>query len=100
MHVNEATGKPIRQRHRETREFASAAVRFNRGLGARVASGEVADLAEFTRVQASLDAAKVAAIEGLLDFGYSWAEIGESLGISRQGAQQWYRRNKDAEVAA
>lgn len=92
-HVNEDTGRPLRQRHRDTREYASAAVRFNRGLGARVAAGDVASLEEFARVDESLRAAKVAAIDGLRAFGYSWADIGAAVGMTRQSAQQWHERN-------
>ena len=35
-----------------------------------------------------IDAAIGQAVTGLREFGYSWAEIGSRLGITRQAAQQ------------
>jgi len=35
-----------------------------------------------------IDAAMAEAVKGLRAHGYSWAEIGARLGISRQAAQQ------------
>ena len=35
-----------------------------------------------------IDAARAEAVKGLRAYGYSWAEIGSRLGITRQAAQQ------------
>ena len=35
-----------------------------------------------------IDAAMAEAVKGLRAYGYSWAEIGSRLGITRQAAQQ------------
>ena len=35
-----------------------------------------------------IDAAIGGAVTGLRDYGYSWAEIGSRLGVTRQAAQQ------------
>jgi hypothetical protein len=39
-------------------------------------------------LSAEIDTAIAQAVTGLRGFGYSWAEIGSRLGITRQAAQQ------------
>ena len=39
-------------------------------------------------LSAEIDDAIAQAVTGLRGFGYSWAEIGSRLGITRQAAQQ------------
>jgi len=41
-----------------------------------------------TDLSEEIDAAIGQAVTGLRSFGYSWAEIGTRLGITRQAAQQ------------
>jgi hypothetical protein len=42
-----------------------------------------------------IDAARAEAVKGLRAYGYSWAEIGSRLGITRQAAQQrWGQRRE------
>ena len=41
---------------------------------------------------AEIDTAITEAVKGLRTFGYSWAEIGARLGITRQAAQQRWGR--------
>ncbi|MEV6524667.1 hypothetical protein AB0M43_22180 [Longispora sp. NPDC051575] len=76
------------QRVVENDAFAKFARRIVRAHGRRVASGDVEGLTDLVNLSAELDAALLNAVEGLRDFGYSWAEIGARLGISRQAAQQ------------
>jgi hypothetical protein len=42
-----------------------------------------------------LDAAIQDAVIGLREFGYSWTEIGDRLGISRQAARQRWTTTPD-----
>ena len=42
----------------------------------------------------SIDAAMAEAVKGLRAHGYSWAEIGYRLGITRQAAQQRWGTSK------
>ncbi|QGN46365.1 hypothetical protein GKC29_05635 [Micromonospora sp. WMMC415] len=72
----------------ENDEFAAFARRIIRAHGRRVATGDVEALRDLTALSAQLDEAITEAVIGLRAFGYSWAEIGARLGISRQAAQQ------------
>ncbi|TDC82507.1 hypothetical protein E1193_11715 [Micromonospora sp. KC606] len=72
----------------ENDEFAAFARRIIRAHGRRVATGDVEALRDLTALSADLDRAISEAVIGLRAFGYSWAEIGSRLGISRQAAQQ------------
>ncbi|MFI7522994.1 hypothetical protein [Micromonospora globbae] len=72
----------------ENNEFAAFARRIIRAHGRRVAAGDVEALRDLTALSAALDEAIGQAVIGLRAFGYSWAEIGARLGISKQAAQQ------------
>ncbi|MEU2612656.1 hypothetical protein ABZ570_13920 [Micromonospora sp. NPDC007271] len=72
----------------ENDEFAAFARRIIRAHGRRVATGDVEALRDLVALSANLDDAIGEAVLGLRAFGYSWAEIGARLGISRQAAQQ------------
>lgn len=72
----------------ENTEFAAFARRIIRAHGRRVATGDVEALRDLVALSADLDQAITDAVVGLRAFGYSWAEIGSRLGISRQAAQQ------------
>ncbi|MFG3418120.1 hypothetical protein [Micromonospora sp. NPDC048063] len=85
------THLPRSQRRRdvvENDEFAAFARRIIRAHGRRVATGDVEALRDLVALSANLDDAITEAVIGLRAFGYSWAEIGSRLGISRQAAQQ------------
>jgi len=72
----------------ENDDFARFTKRIIAAHGKRVATGDVEALADLTALSADLDNAIVTAVIGLRRFGYSWAEIGTRLGITRQAAQQ------------
>ncbi|WFE29648.1 hypothetical protein O7623_10865 [Solwaraspora sp. WMMD791] len=72
----------------ENDEFAAFARRIIRAHGRRVANGDVEALRDLTALASVLDDTIGQAVTGLRAFGYSWAEIGARLGISRQAAQQ------------
>ena len=59
-----------------------------RGYSRRVADGDVEALILMTGLADELDAAIAEAVKGLRGCGYSRAEIGSRLGITRQAAHQ------------
>ena len=69
-------------------EYASFARRVLRAYARRVATGDIDALIAMTDLSAEIDAVIGQAVTGLRGFGYSWAEIGTRLGITRQAAQQ------------
>ncbi|GHJ10606.1 hypothetical protein TPA0907_49730 [Micromonospora humidisoli] len=78
----------------ENDQFAAFTRRIIRAHGRRVATGDVEALRDLVALSADLDRAIGDAVIGLRAFGYSWAEIGSRLGISRQAAQQrWADRS-------
>ena len=86
---------------RENDEYAAFARRVLRAYARRVADGDVEALTLMLGLAAEIDTAISQAVKGLRDFGYSWAEIGSRLGITRQAAQQrWGRTVVTAATAA
>jgi hypothetical protein len=83
--------RPPRPRRRdvvENDEYAAFARRIIRAYARRVASGDIEALTDMVTVSSLLDEAITDAVTGLRGHGYSWADIGQRLGISRQAAQQ------------
>lgn len=79
----------------ENSEFTAFARRIIRAHGRRVANGEPVDLAELVGLRADMDAVITAAVAGMRErYGWSWAEIGNALGVTRQAAQQAYGRRR------
>lgn len=76
----------------ETPEYAAFAGRILRACAARVADGDVEGLRCLVALRRELERAIASAVEGLRSerWGYSWAQIGDVLGTSRQAAQQRY----------
>jgi hypothetical protein len=72
----------------ENPDYAAFARRVIRAAGRRVASGDVEGLPDLLHLAGELDQAIDTAITGLRAAGYSWAEIANRLGITRQAAQQ------------
>jgi hypothetical protein len=80
---------PGRERRRvENDDYAAFARRILRAYARRVATGDVEALGLMLGLSAEIDTAIGQAVTGLRAFGYSWAEIGSRLGITRQAAQQ------------
>jgi hypothetical protein len=79
-------------RVRENDEYAAFARRVLRAYARRVATGDVEALTLMTDLADEIDTAIGEAVKGLRAFGYSWAEIGSRLGITRQAAQQRWGR--------
>ena len=76
----------------ENDEYAAFARRVLRAYARRVADGDVEALILMFGLAAEIDTAITEAVKGLRGFGYSWAEIGTRLGITRQAAQQRWGR--------
>ena len=79
-------------RVRENDEYAAFARRVLRAYARRVADGDVEALTLMTDLADEIDTAISQAVTGLRAFGYSWAEIGSRLGVTRQAAQQRWGR--------
>jgi hypothetical protein len=72
----------------ENDEYAAFARRVLRAYSRRIALGDIEALTLLVILADDLDEATRRAITGLRESGYSWAEIGSRLGITRQAAQQ------------
>jgi hypothetical protein len=86
--VNRALTPRRARRLVENDEYASFARRVIAAYARRVADGDVEALTAMTGLADEFDTAIAQAVTGLRSLGYSWAEIGSRLGITRQAAQQ------------
>ncbi len=81
------------RRQVENDEYSAFVRRILRAYARRVGGGDVEALALMLGLADEIDAAIAQAVTGLRACGYSWAEIGARLGITRQAAQQrWGQR--------
>lgn len=84
--------KPLTPRKRrrvvENDEYTAFLRRAIRALARRVSGGDIDAISEMSALSADLDNAIRTAVNGLRNRGYSWAEIGIRLGVTRQAAQQ------------
>jgi hypothetical protein len=78
------TAKPVV----ENGEYAAFARRILRAYARRIATGDIDALADIIILAADVEDATRQAVTGLRDSGYSWADIGLRLGVTRQAAQQ------------
>jgi hypothetical protein len=76
------------RRQVENDEYAAFARRIVRAYSRRVGEGDVEALALMLGLAEEVHIAIAEAVKGLRGCGYSWAEIGSRLGITRQAAQQ------------
>ena len=76
----------------ENDDYAAFARRILRAYARRIADGDVDALIAMTGLAQEIDTAIGQAVTGLRQYGYSWAEIGARLGITRQAAQQRWGR--------
>jgi hypothetical protein len=77
-----------RRRQVENDEYAAFVRRILRAYSRRVGNGDVEALTLMLGLAEEIDTAIAEAVKGLRACGYSWAEIGSRLGITRQAAQQ------------
>lgn len=76
----------------ENADFDAFVRRILRAYARRVANGDVEALAALTGLSAELDAVTRLAVTGLRQrpYSYSWSEIADRLGVSRQAVQMRY----------
>ncbi len=72
----------------ENDDYAAFAHRILRAYARRVAIGDIEALTRMTTLAEDIETAIRNAVIGLRDCGYSWADIGSRLGVTRQAAQQ------------
>lgn len=72
----------------ENDEYAAFTRRIVAAHGRRIGAGDVEGLTDLAALDAAVQAATRSAVTGLRAAGYSWAEIGDRLGVSRQAAHQ------------
>ena len=72
----------------ENDDYAAFTRRILRAYARRVADGDVEALIAMTGLADEIDTTIGQAVTGLRAVGYSWAEIGLRLGVTRQAAQQ------------
>jgi hypothetical protein len=69
-------------------EYAAFTRRIVRAYARRVAAGDIDAITHLAALAQETDTAIQHAVAGLRSHGYSWAEIGARLGVTRQAAQQ------------
>jgi len=80
----------------ETPDYSGFLKRSIRSYGKRVADADPEDLAEMDVVLGELLDAMQVAVNGQLEAGASWADIGRAFGITRQSAWERFGRNARA----
>jgi hypothetical protein len=86
--VNRSLTAKRRRRAIENDEYAAFLRRVIRAYSRRIATGDIDALTDMADIATDLDTAIREAVTGLRGKGYSWADIGLRLGITRQAAQQ------------
>jgi DNA-binding NarL/FixJ family response regulator len=76
------------QRAADNDEYAAFARRILRAYARRVAKGDIDAITHLAALAEETDTAIRQAVTGLRREGYSWAEIGARLGVTRQAVQQ------------
>lgn len=77
----------------ENPQYAAFARRILKAYARRVATGDIESLALMAELADTIDTSIRDAVTGLREHGYSWADIGARLGVTRQAAQQrWGNR--------
>ena len=76
------------QRQIENDEYAAFVRRILHAYSRRVGDGDVEAVTLMLSLAEEIDTAIAEAVKGLRTCGYSWADIGSRLGITRQAAQQ------------
>lgn len=82
----------------ENTEYVKFATRILRALGRRGAASDPASLAALLQLRAELDNAIGATVAGMKSNGYSWANVAEATGTTREAA--YLRFNKFCKAQA
>jgi hypothetical protein len=87
--VNPALTGNRRSRPRvENDDYAAFTRRIIAAHGRRIAAGDIERLRDLVTLAEEVDHATTVAVTGLRRTGFSWTEIANRLGITRQAAQQ------------
>ena len=87
--VNKRLTRKRRSRVIENDEYGAFARRVLRSYARRVAEGDIEALTQMTALATDIENTIRTAVIGLREqHGYSWADIGSRLGVTRQAAQQ------------
>jgi hypothetical protein len=86
--VNRGLTRKRGKRVVENPEYASFARRVLKAYARRVAGGDIEALRELSVFVSDVDAATRVAVAGLRRWGYSWTDIANRVGMSKQAAQQ------------
>jgi hypothetical protein len=77
----------------ENPEYAAFARRILTAYARRIADGDIESLALIAELADTIDTSIRDAVTGLREHGYSWAQIGSRLGVTRRAAhQRWGNR--------
>lgn len=80
----------------ENDDYAAFTRRIVAAQGRRIARGDIEGIAALAQLADDVDIALATAVAGLRTAGYSWAEIADRLGITRQAAhQRWGNRDRE-----
>lgn len=90
--VNTALAPTRRTAMTESDKFGAFARRILRAYARRVGDMDIEGLAGLVALRDEVDAAIEQAVADLHGNPYSWTEIGRTLGITRQAAQQRFTR--------
>lgn len=84
----------------ETQEYAAFTRRIMRALSRRIADGDIDALPELEALRAEIDSAMIEAVKQLRaePYSYSWAELGDRLGVTRQAVQQRFAKHMPAGI--
>lgn len=77
-----------RRRKYEAPEVGAAARRFARALARRAGEGDTEAIEQLVELRTEVDRQLGEAARGLVAAGYSWTEVADVLGVSRQAARQ------------
>jgi hypothetical protein len=80
----------------ENPEYAAFARRILKACARCIAAGDIESLALMAELADTIDSSIGDAVTGLREQGYSWAEIGSGLGVTRQAAQQRWELGRDS----
>jgi hypothetical protein len=72
----------------ENREFDAFARRIVRAYARRVADGDIEALPALCQLASTVEQAMSDAVAGLRQFGYSWQDLADRLGVTRQAVQK------------
>jgi hypothetical protein len=80
------------ERVTETSDFGRAAIRMIRAMARRTGASDIATFGLMWELVTEAERAAVDAIDSLRDQGFSWADLADEIGVTKQGLSQWRKR--------